>query len=213
MTEASKLSHIAKAPHPARERVAFTSLVSDYYGIWLVNILLSILTVGIYSASAKVQTQRFCVNNTPVLGSNFNYHATGMRLLKGRLIVIVMSILAALMQTIFPDIVAIIALAFIVFYPWALCRSIALKGHMTSWRNVRFGWHGQLSNAYLHFLFYPVLVVHLSLITLPMFTRSVQEYLVNHCSHGKKKFCAKTKTSSYHKRPSWRLALFSYASY
>ena len=199
MTEASKLSHIAKDPQPARERVAFTGLVSDYYGIWLVNILLSILTIGIYSAWAKVRTQRFFLNNTSVFGSNFNYHATGMMLLKGRLIVIAMIILAVLMQTIFPGIAVVIALAFIAFYPWALHRSIAFNGRMTSWRNVRFSWHGQLGNAYLHFLIYPVLAVLTSLITLPMFTRSMQEYLVNHCSLGKRKFFAKTKTSSYYK--------------
>lgn len=119
MTKASKLSHKAKDPQPERERVAFTGLVSDYYGIWLVNILLSILTFGIYSAWAKVRTQRFFLNNTSVFGSNFDCHATGMMLLKGRLIVIAIIILAALMQTIFPGIAVIILLAFIAFYPWA----------------------------------------------------------------------------------------------
>ena len=48
----------------------------------------SILTAGIYSAWAKVRRSRYFLGNTIVLGDRLEYHATGMTILKGRLIAV-----------------------------------------------------------------------------------------------------------------------------
>lgn len=37
----------------------FIGTGTQYFGIWIVNLLLSILTLGIYSAWAKVRRQQF----------------------------------------------------------------------------------------------------------------------------------------------------------
>jgi uncharacterized membrane protein YjgN (DUF898 family) len=43
---------------------SFTGGASEYFGIWIVNVLLSILTLGIYSAWAKVRNKRYFYGNT-----------------------------------------------------------------------------------------------------------------------------------------------------
>ncbi len=68
------------------ESVAFSGNASDYFGIWIVNILLTLITLGIYSAWAKVRTQTYFLNHTSVDGQPFNYHATGKQILVGRMI-------------------------------------------------------------------------------------------------------------------------------
>lgn len=50
--------------------------------------MLTILTIGIYSAWAKVRTMKYFYQNTYVPGRNFDYRATGKQILIGRLIVI-----------------------------------------------------------------------------------------------------------------------------
>ena len=41
-------SHAASARAP--EQIRFTGSGSEYFGIWIVNLLLTVVTVGIYSA-------------------------------------------------------------------------------------------------------------------------------------------------------------------
>ena len=39
--------------------VIFEGKTSEYFGIWIVNLLLSLLTLGIYSAWAKVRRKKY----------------------------------------------------------------------------------------------------------------------------------------------------------
>lgn len=39
--------------------IEFTGTAGEYFGIWIVNILLTIVTVGFYSAWAKVRRKRY----------------------------------------------------------------------------------------------------------------------------------------------------------
>ena len=64
----------------------FTGDVGEYFGIWVVNVFLTIVTLGIYSAWAKVRTKRYLYGNTVLDGSPFDYDANPTAILKGRLI-------------------------------------------------------------------------------------------------------------------------------
>ena len=80
---------LAGSPQPAGQvggfhRVTFTGKASEYFGIWIVNVLLTILTLGIYSAWAKVRRNRYFFGNTVLLGRSFEYHARGLQILVGR---------------------------------------------------------------------------------------------------------------------------------
>ena len=49
--------------------IQFTGSGSEYFKIWIVNVLLTIVTLGIYSAWAKVRRLRYFYNNTRFAGS------------------------------------------------------------------------------------------------------------------------------------------------
>ena len=55
---------------------SFTGKASEYFGIWIVNIILSVITLGIYSAWAKVRNKRYFYGNTKLNGSSFSYLAS-----------------------------------------------------------------------------------------------------------------------------------------
>jgi len=55
----------------------FHGKTGEYFKIWIVNLFLTIVTLYVYSAWAKVRTKRYFYGNTTVDGSSFEYHATG----------------------------------------------------------------------------------------------------------------------------------------
>jgi uncharacterized membrane protein YjgN (DUF898 family) len=78
------------APEPTirLERFTFTGSGSEYFRIWIANLLLTIVTFGIYSAWAKVRRTRYFYDSTRVAGSSFEYHGEPVGILKGRLVAV-----------------------------------------------------------------------------------------------------------------------------
>lgn len=66
----------------------FTGYGKEYFKIWIVNIALTLVTFGIYSAWAKVRTMRWFYGHTLLDGQAFSYLATPIQILKGRLIAV-----------------------------------------------------------------------------------------------------------------------------
>ena len=152
---------LAGSKQGTRYPFSFTGRGGEYFKIWIVNILLSIITLYIYSAWAKVRTRRYFAGNTVLDNSSFDYHATGMQILLGRIIAVVLLIAVTFGGTISPfiSIGAVVILALLL--PWAMWRSTKFNMRMTSFRNVRFGFDGKLGPMYMYLLimpFIPILV-------------------------------------------------------
>src|SRR3954467_12852929 len=67
------------------EPLRFTGSGSEYFRIWITNTFLSIVTLGIYSAWAKVRRTRYFYANTRLAGAGFDYHGKPGAILKGRI--------------------------------------------------------------------------------------------------------------------------------
>src|SRR5437879_9460526 len=65
--------------------VQFTAAAGEYFRIWIVNLGLTIVTLGIYSAWAKVRKRRYLYSHTRIGGEGFEYRAKPLPILKGRL--------------------------------------------------------------------------------------------------------------------------------
>lgn len=153
----------AMPQQPAKaEQVSFTGSGSEYFGIWIVNILLSIITLGIYSAWAKVRKARYFYDNTHLAGASFEYHGNPIAILKGRIIAIV---LVVGYQLAFKVNLAIgfAALGLLMaVMPWLIWKSLQFKLFNSSYRGIRFGFKGSAAGAYLTYLVMPLV----SLVTL-----------------------------------------------
>ena len=146
-------------------RFRFDGKGVEYFKIWIVNILLSILTLGIYSAWAKVRTSRYFYGNTFLDDSGFEYHAKPLQILKGRLIAVAALLAYIALDYLFPIAGAALAIAGLLVLPWVIWSSLRFTAKMSSYRNVRFGFRGKLSDAYLYLLVVPFLP---ALIVIPM---------------------------------------------
>lgn len=78
----------AAQPAPATylAHLQFTGRGAEYFRIWVVNLLLTLLTLGIYSAWAKVRKARWFARHTLLMGDAFDYHGDPWRILLGRLL-------------------------------------------------------------------------------------------------------------------------------
>ena len=66
--------------------LAFTGTGSEYFRIWVVNAVLTIATLGIYSAWAKVRKASYFARNTRLLGDGFEFTANPWAILRGRVL-------------------------------------------------------------------------------------------------------------------------------
>ena len=122
--------------------VKFSGTGREYFGIWIVNLILTIITLGIYSAWAKVRRETYFKNNTRVFDAGFGYHATGGQIFKGRLIAFIVLVLVNIISSVQPLFGLVVAPIFVVLLPWILNSSLRFSARMTSFRNIRFNWHG-----------------------------------------------------------------------
>jgi uncharacterized membrane protein YjgN (DUF898 family) len=126
----------------------FHGNASEYFRIWIVNILLSLLTLGIYSAWAKVRTQQYFHGNTALDGTSFQYLATPIQILRGRVIAVVIFALYAVsghVSSLF-HMATLILLALAA--PALMVYGLSFRLRYSAWRNIRFGFDRDVRSAY-----------------------------------------------------------------
>ena len=134
----------------------FTGSGSEYFRIWIVNLLLSLLTLGIYSAWAKVRTQRYLHGHTEVAGGRFEYHGEPIPILIGRVLAIGALIVYVLASEFSPLAGSLLGLVLIVTTPYIIVRSFRFNASMSSWRGIRFGFEGSAWDAAGAYLGWPL---------------------------------------------------------
>ncbi|ABC21062.1 YjgN family protein [Rhodospirillum rubrum] len=170
---------VPPAPSGAPLPVVFTGTARAYFRIWLVNLLLSLATIGIWSAWAKVRRRRYFLGNTQVGGATFEYLATGLTLLKGRLIVVAALALYAGLQAIEPRVSWLLGLGYVVVLPWLIVRSLAFNARNTQWCAVRFGFRARWWDGFVAAIAMPFLALISLGLLLPVSTRRTATFWVN----------------------------------
>lgn len=136
----------------------FTGKASEYFSIWIVNVCLTILTLGIYSAWAKVRNNQYFYGNTILDGSSFQYLADPVKILKGRIIAFVL-FAAYYFSGMFGMAATLSTLAVLMLLtPAFMVMSMSFRMRNSAWRNVRFDFHKDFRKAYV-ILAMPVVLV------------------------------------------------------
>lgn len=188
--------------------IEFRGKAGEWFGIWIVNILLSILTIGIYSAWAKVRTKKYFYQNTYISGRNFDYHATGGQILKGRLIVIGVFVLYSLLSSFAPLLGLVIGLGLALAVPFFILQSIKFNAAYSSWANVRFRFDGTVGDSYKNYLVFPILVALTFYTTLPFLWRRNARFVTNNHSLGQSRFAFDSGIGAYYWVFLWMIVAF-----
>ncbi len=126
----------------------FTGEAGEYFRIWIVNVVLSLLTLGVYSAWAKKRTRQYFYRHTQVDGTGFEYLADPIQILKGRVVLVLLLGCLVALQAFDPVLYLVGVALFMVASPALLVAALRFNARQSAWRNVRFRFDAPISVAY-----------------------------------------------------------------
>ena len=198
MVDAGSYNNIPSTPTQALTPLEFTGKATEYFGIWITNILLSIITLGIYSAWAKVRTKKYFAHHTLIANTSFDYHAKPSNILKGRIIAVVLYFIYGLVSQASP-LLALIFLAIIFLAtPWIIVQSMRFNLRNTSHRDLRFNFVGKLSEAVKIYIFYTLLIIFTLGLILPFLNYRSRSFAINNTCFGLSRFHAELTAKSFY---------------
>lgn len=136
---------------PYQYNFYFCGTGSEYFRIWIVNLLLTIITLGIYSPWAKVRRLRYFYGNTELNDESFDFTANPKRILIGRLIAIGVYLIISVLGEFSPVIAAVGGLLIMALFPWLVRSTLRFRARNSQYKNVRFAFVGSLLAAYVLF--------------------------------------------------------------
>jgi uncharacterized membrane protein YjgN (DUF898 family) len=170
----------------------------EYTKLVLVNTALSILTLGIFSAWAKVRTRKYVYGNLYINNANFNYHGDPIQILKGRLIIGGLFLMYGFGGKISIFLPLLAGLIFFIAMPWLLVRGMAFNMHNTSYRNIRFGFKQEYGEAYKVILLgYLITIITLGL-GAPYFYQTFSKFRIENTRYGKSYFKTRFTTGDFY---------------
>ena len=129
----------AGAPEQGRRvQAEFNGAAGEYFRIWIVNLFFSLITLGIFSAWAKVRKKKYFYGSTRFDGDSFDYFADPKSILKGRVLAATLLIVYVFAGELFPDSRFIFWVLAIVLLPGLVVRAFTFNARNSAWRGVRF---------------------------------------------------------------------------
>jgi uncharacterized membrane protein YjgN (DUF898 family) len=179
------------AAAPTAERVVrpeFTGSAAEYFRIWIVNLLFTLLTFGIYSAWAKVRKKRYFYGSTRFDGSSFDYFASPRAILNGRIIAFAVFVIYALAGDLYPvSRFGFWALA-VVLLPWLVVRALGFNARNSAWRGLRFDFTAKTKDAARVYILMFIPVVLTAGLAWPWFVARQKAFVVSHHALGTARF-------------------------
>lgn len=175
-------------PMPVRYALRFTGQAGEYFRIWIVNLSLTIVTLGLYGPWAKVRTRKYFYGNLVLDGASFAYDADPRRILIGRSIVLGFTAGIALLQALSPVAGALAPLLLLPAAPWLLTRSLAFHHRNSSYRNVRFRFDATIGDAAAVIFGGPLAVLLTLGLAYPWYLGRFQQFQVANSHYGKTPF-------------------------
>ncbi len=179
--------------------VIFSGKKGEYLKLWLVNMLLSILTLGIYSAWAKVRNTQYLYGHTQVEGHRLQYLATPLQILRGRIIAVILFGLYVIVSSLHPVANLVLMLLLLIALPWLLIQGLRFTLRMTAYRNVRFSFDANYGGVLLHFILLPVLGALTFGLAMPWVIQRLQKYIHDSISFGGHNFSLNSSAGYYYK--------------
>jgi uncharacterized membrane protein YjgN (DUF898 family) len=129
----------ADGPAAGRElALQFRGSAREYFRVWAVNLCLTLLTFGLFSAWAKVRKKRYFYAHTTLDGTPFQYLAQPLPILKGRVIAAVLFVVYYLSSHYFTSVMPYVLAAGAALAPWVIVRSAAFNARYSAFRNMTF---------------------------------------------------------------------------
>lgn len=142
----------APSTYHTRLALRFTASGSEYFRIWIVNLLLTVVTLGIYWPFAKARKLRYFHENTLVGDSPLSFHGDPKRMLRGYLLMAVLGVVYTVLNNTNPVAAAVMVVLTLPLAPWFLWSALRFRVANTGWRGLRLQFDGTLKQMYRLFV-------------------------------------------------------------
>ncbi len=160
----------------------------EYFKIWIVNVLLTILTLGIYSAWATVRNNRYFYSNLYLDDANFRYLAEPLAILKGRIIAVVAFVIYTFIFRLYPEVGLGLGVVLLFAIPYFINQSLAFNHRMSAYKNIQFRFSASYGEAFMVFYVWPIIGVLTLGILYPLAILKMNQYVVRNSAYGTSKF-------------------------
>jgi uncharacterized membrane protein YjgN (DUF898 family) len=150
MTEPDASAPVLQAEEgvqPQEIPVVFRGSAREYFRIWIVNLCLTLLTLGVFSAWAKVRKKRYFYSSITIDETPFQYLAEPLPILKGRIIAVMLFTVYWFSSSFYLPALPWVLAAGMVIAPWVLSRSAAFNARYSTFRNMTFQFRGNYLGA------------------------------------------------------------------
>lgn len=128
----------------------FTGSGGEYFRVWIVNVLLSIVTLGIYTPWARRRTAQYFYSHTLVAGSPLEFTAHQGKMVKGFLMLVLISIAYNIAANTGQDTaVGLFLLAGAVLAPLIWGSAMRFRLNATRWRGLRLQFTASWKEVYI----------------------------------------------------------------
>ncbi|EPE7078701.1 YjgN family protein [Cronobacter sakazakii] len=138
---------------------SFQGSGGGYFPVWLVNILLTVFTAGLFLPWAMVRARRYFYENTELAGARFSYHATGGAIFVGWICLALLYVV--LVVNVVNDnafLTLCMVLLFIAFAPFLIMQGLRYQLLMTKLNGLRFSFKASPLRAWWVMLGCPLLI-------------------------------------------------------
>jgi uncharacterized membrane protein YjgN (DUF898 family) len=180
-------------------RPSFHGSGGTLFGIHVVNVLLTLVSLGIYYFWGKTKVRGYLSGQTQIEGDRFAYHGTARELLLGTLKAVLVFGLPILLLNFVRDVLDVpIPLKVVanvvsgslvfVFFPIAMVGARRYRLSRTSWRGIRFSFRGRVRELIRIFLAGSFLTGLTLGLYYPFFLVSRQRFMISYSYFGSERF-------------------------
>lgn len=169
-------------------RPEFGGSAAEYFRIWIVNLFFTLVTLGIYSAWAKVRKKRYFYGATRFDGDSFDYFARPKAILKGRIVAVVLFLIYAFAIELFPQaryaLWALLAGAL----PWLVVRAFSFNARNSAYRGLRFDFSASAKEAAWFCVRMIAVLILTTGLAFPWVMARYKAFVVSHHAFGATRF-------------------------
>ncbi|MDH4227121.1 MAG: zinc-ribbon domain-containing protein [Deltaproteobacteria bacterium] len=183
----------ANAPQNIKESPAFRGSGEQLFILYLVTMLLSAATLGIYYFWGKIKIRKYIYGQTEFLGDRFQFTGTGLELFIGWLkavgLLAILIVIPNQLSTFVSPVFGILSLlGFLLLVPIALVGSRRYKLTRTTWQGIKFSFTGSIGQCFKVFALGYFLTGITFSIYYPYLHASMQEFLRGNTRYGSTPF-------------------------
>jgi len=144
-------SHAPTVPmqlEPRELKIQFTGSGSEYFRIWIVNLLLIVVTLGLYLPFAKARRLRYLWSNTVVDGQALSFHGNAWKMFRGFVLLLLLSGSYAVASRLSVTAGIFAFTVMCALWPSLWRASLQFRMANTGWRGLRFAFTGDVAGAY-----------------------------------------------------------------